>query len=362
MSGIARNRAVSVAALVAACALASCAWAAPLAGEAAADVDVYLAPHGSDGNSGLSPSSAVQTPQRAQAVVRATRRAPGAATVHVAAGRYVLSAPLTLDDPEGDTQTLWQGEGPAGAAIFDGGVPITNWAPSPPPPHASAIKGGDPCGYLHSPAYDCRERGCEWDAATGACTFAQSLPVLPVWEAPLPPAAQAVPQNRHLFVNGQRALRPRVVNLDAGLFRDARLNEQGFKLHLGTATEISSWTGSAELVWPQTTSPWTEPRCTLERVDGTQLVMKQPCFNNLRNKPCGQTARGPPSLVEAVTSPASDWTRVPGSFYTDAAAMKIFYVPRPGETPSSISAVFPVLETLIQGAMRGLTVPPIMFI
>lgn len=42
-----------------------------------------------------------------------------------------------------------------------------------------------------------------------------------------------------------------------------------------------------EFVFPQSTSPWTEPRCAVESANATNVVMMQPCWINLKNKACG---------------------------------------------------------------------------
>jgi hypothetical protein len=82
------------------------------------------------------------------------------------------------------------------------------------------------------------------------------------------------------------------------------------------------------------------------------VYVKQPCFQNLLNKPCGQTAKGPPNVVENVISPASDWQLVPGSFYVDLDMMKVYYVPRAGEDMSTADVVMPLAEELFVGAWR----------
>lgn len=79
------------------------------------------------------------------------------------------------------------------------------------------------------------------------------------------------------------------------------------------------------------------------------IYMKQPCFTNIVNKPCGQTATTPPSLVENVIGVGSDWQLVPGSFWVDLAAAKAYYVPHDDDDMATAEIVMPVAEELIVG-------------
>ena len=79
------------------------------------------------------------------------------------------------------------------------------------------------------------------------------------------------------------------------------------------------------------------------------LYAKQPCFQNLVNKPCGQNAKAPPDFVENVIGAGSDWQLVPGSFYVDLALRKVYYVPRAGEDMSTAEVVMPIAEELFVG-------------
>ena len=111
------------------------------------------------------------------------------------------------------------------------------------------------------------QRGCCWTegglAPSGSfCNFRQGAPVLQAFEAELDPAMVPAPQDRHLYVNGQRALRPRI-NDPSAAFVGSKLSAAGI---FTTSANVANWTSGAELVWPQTTSPWTEPRCTLDNV------------------------------------------------------------------------------------------------
>lgn len=74
-------------------------------------------------------------------------------------------------------------------------------------------------------------------------------------------------QDRHLFVNNERAMR---TNYNAStvstLFQGAKLTPSGI---LVGSTLPLAWAAKGkgvEFTWPQTTSPWTEPRCAVLNV------------------------------------------------------------------------------------------------
>ena len=91
---------------------------------------VYLAPSGSDANSGCSATDAVRTPARARLIARSCHGSGAAVTVVVAAGTYELAAPLALS--RADSHTTWAaaaGDRP----VFSAGrlLPSKSWSPAP---------------------------------------------------------------------------------------------------------------------------------------------------------------------------------------------------------------------------------------
>ena len=84
-----------------------------------------------------------------------------------------------------------------------------------------------------------------------------------------------------------------------------------------------------------------------QAVNATNVAMMQPCWANLVQKACGQSAKGPPvgrgGYIESVGKEfivtAGDWTyESPG---------KIYYALRAGETAATLKAVVPKLEVLV---------------
>lgn len=192
--------------------------------------------------------------------------------VTLAPGRYTLQRPLTLTP--NDSHIHYTAPTP-GAAVVSGGVRLAGWTPSTrfPGTAANASAGTCPsagtasttCGYSLSPQRDCEMRGCCWTEGgltpSGSwCNFRLDLPRRQAWETDLTGVPNA--QARHLYVNGRRALRPRLSNPDIA-FSDTKLSPAGI---LTNAAIVANWTAEAELIWPQTTSPWTEPRCTVDNV------------------------------------------------------------------------------------------------
>lgn len=251
-------------------------------------------------------------------------------------------------------------------------------------------------GKMHS--------GVSW-AAEGRVTVGSGVRV-PTWtvaaaagvvEAPVPTGALAPP--RHLFVNGARARRAVLPDaVHASLFVGAKITPYGFALgggrgqpcaadhgsttpccgqgcggmprctvtpqyvcseqhpvctgyvydkHFGTCGGGNSSSSSplqigSEFAWPQSTSPWTEPRCAVLSANASDVLLQQPCWNNLVHKACGQGARGPPNYVEAV---GPSYLAAPGDWAV--AGGKLSYMLRPGESAATLDARVPALEVLL---------------
>ena len=121
--------------LLSAAALAAAGLAAgPLvtaAHAAAAPVNFYVSPTGSDSNAGTTLAAPFQTLAKAQTAVRAVDQATaGAITVNLAGGDYRLSKPLTFTAADSATGTAgditWKAE-PGAFPVVSGGDRITGW-------------------------------------------------------------------------------------------------------------------------------------------------------------------------------------------------------------------------------------------
>ena len=286
----------------------------------AVDKTVYVAPSGDDTHMGAS-WAPVLTLERARSLAATTR----AGKVVLEPGTYTVTETLQLGAQDSGTRWL----APSGAASISGGQPITGWIPS------SVAPGAVSASVAH---------------IVGA-------------------------QTRHLFTSGARAQRTRMPeSVAAELFSGARMTDLGFEL-AGKVTPPWPLGGKGvEFVYPQSTSPWTEPRCAVASANASFVSMEQPCWKNLVHKACGQGARGPPALrgyavaglgaplagrgyVENVGPTANmgpgEWALLNGT---------VHYVLRPGESAATLVAVMPTVTTLLNvSAAVGVTFEGITF-
>ena len=101
---------------------------------------------------------------------------------------------------------------------------------------------------------------------------------------------------------------------------------------------------------------WTQPRCPIASIDGTQITMAQPCWDNSTKRvmlPSGaRTANlvGPMSVGKqpVYLENAFELLGTPGQWYFDRPASTIYYVPRPGEDLAHADVEVPVLESLVE--------------
>jgi len=292
-------------------------------GFSAGSATVFVSPSGSDTNAGTSKSAPVATLHRAKLVVRAA----SASTVQVAKGTYQFTEPLELSAQ--DSGVRWVASD--GAARLSGGAVIGPWV-------ASSLGEGI--------------------VQTDVSKLVGS-------------------QDRHLYVNGVRAQRTRMAEADAAaVFAGAVMTDDGFALAAAQPAEVLP-VGS-EFVYPQSTSPWTEPRCAVaSRDNATFVAMQQPCWRNLVHKACSQGAKGPPSVAGSSSPAASVADRgyvvaglgaplagrgyvenvgasaamSPGSWALQAEAggtVTVVYALRPGETAATLRAVMPTLDLLLR--------------
>jgi len=281
---------------MAACVHSYCRWLSLTHLLLGAAHDVYVSSSGDDRQTGEYPESAVQSLPRA-----AELAAGKASIVHVAAGKYLLHAPLTLR--EADSHVRWVAEGPVS---ISGGVVLQDWQPS--------LKRTP--GDLHVVSADVKYLGSK-------------------------------AQDRHLYVNGRRGRRTQLPPRNASkLFAGASLTDEGYSLKSRLPQSILR--SGAELVFPRSTSPWTEPRCAVLSANDSAVVMAQPCWKNLRHKPCGQGVKGTPTgNTGYVENVGAEFLQEPGDWSLDRENGTLYYALRDGETLDTMTAVMPVLEVLL---------------
>ena len=362
---------------------------------------------GNDANNGTSPNAAFATLTAAQ---RAVRGALGASpplaggdvlTVSVAPGSYALAAPLVFgaaDSAPAGASVLWKGDGAGVVSVNGGGLldPAQAWRNISAAAAAAAVTGAgagqqqqdcaanygttSPCcgqpGKPVAPQYVCPAgapacSGYLYDQHYGKCGAAAAPFTL--WATNLSAALGGGARSggfggRHLWVGGQRA--PRTTLDGAGratLFQGSSGSDAGFQLAAGAASALAlAWPAAGagvEFVYPQQGSPWTEARCAVANVTagrqggggggaaGAFIHMMQPCFTNLRNKPCGQGAKSAPDIVENVGAAAIG---APREWALDSRTGILTLALSDEDAPAGPGAagapevVAPLLETLLE--------------
>ncbi len=242
---------------------------------------------------------------QAQSNVRAINSAmTGDIDVNLLGGTYTLTAPLTLEESTSvhDSGTnghnvVYQAYGNATPEL-SGGFEVTGWAP---------VEGND---HLYQAAVPARLK------------------------------------TRQLYVNGFRAQRARGPLYPAGWTKTST----GFT---APDSSMAGWPNQhdVELVYR---NQWKEFRCPVDHIEGTNVVMQNPCWSNSATKPRPglRWADG----ISIVTFDGVSWVEnayalltQPGQWYLDSARNTIYYYPRANEDISTALVIAPALESLISG-------------
>jgi len=278
---------------------------AALPAHAAAAVDFFVSPSGSDGNDGLSASSPFKTLAKAQAAVRGVdQSSSGPITVNLAGGDYRLSAPLTFTAADSGTNgdITWQAESGA-FPVVSGGTQITGWKVS------NASKN--------------------------------------IWSAPAPSGLNT----RQLYIDGVRAARA-----SGKLPVSVKQTSTGYTTSSGDPMATWRNPGSIEFVYTGGLGAWTEPRCPVASITSTTITMAQPCWNNstkrvMRTDGSGRTYElvGRQKVTESPTlvENAFELLDSPGEWYLDSSAHTVYYIPRSGENLASADVEAASLQTLL---------------
>ena len=275
---------------------------------------MYAAAGGSDHSAGTA-SSPVRSVNRAIELARSTSKH----IVELRAGYYRLATPLTLTSADsGLTLRAHTGE----AVTLSGGVRITGW------------KLTD------------QKRG--------------------LWSAPFPAELHAP---RQIYVDGVRATRT------SGRIPVAlTMTRTGY---IADSDSLSRWRNPENIefvytggngIWSEPSvglGSWTEPRCPVASIHGTEITMTEPCWTNSTQRvmlPSGvRTANlvGPASVGKVPTRMENAYEMLgrPGEFYTDSDTHTMYYTPRRGEDLRKADLEAPVLTTLL--SMQGTSSAPI---
>ena len=178
-----------------------------------------------------------------------------------------------------------------------------------------------------------------------------------IWTAALP--AQ-IPAPRQIYVDGVRAIRAKgrsPVKLT--------MNEKGYSAE---SDLLAHWRHPEDLefvytggngMWSEPSvglGSWTEPRCPVAAIHGTEVEMAEPCWTNSTRRimlPSGVRSAnlvGPVSVGKqpSFLENAYEFLGTPGQFYFDRSTRTLFYTPRTGEDLRKADVEVPTLESLLK--------------
>jgi len=289
------------AALVIACAVLS-ALAVPVPSvSAVAAQTLYAAP---DGRGAACTQDQPCSIEGAQTRVRALTHAMTAdLVVQLADGTYRLTEPLTFTAADSGTaghQVIWRAA-PGAHPVLSGGRQVTGWQLV--------------------------------DPASG------------LWSAPV------TGSTRQLYINGTR-----VPVAQGAPPVELTQSKTGF---VAADATYAGWRDPAgiEFVFTGGNGAWTQSRCRVASIDGTQITMQQPCWNNITARPMPQVqvAAGsnfPDLSTTATPDRIEDAYELlhPGQWYLDTTQHRLFYMATPGQNLTRDDVEMPVLQTLVSGA------------
>ncbi len=86
---------------------------------------------------------------------------------------------------------------------------------------------------------------------------------------------------------------------------------------------------------------WMHYRCPVQSVEGTKVTMQQPCYWNA-NLHEGQEIQNPTWIENAYELLDS-----PGEWYLDKSSGDVYYLPQPGQSPTTATVVVPQVQDLV---------------
>lgn len=140
-------------------------------------------------------------------------------------------------------------------------------------------------------------------------------------------------KTRQLYVDGRRVTRAR-----------GPMNPQGFTKtstgYIAPDATMASWRNPSDIE-VVSRREWKQFRCPVASVKETTITMQQPCWHNTSL----QFGMGLPSWIEN----AYELLDLPGEWYLDRQAGRLYYIPKADEDISTADVVAPVLQTLVRG-------------
>ncbi|KAK0382653.1 hypothetical protein NLU13_9959 [Sarocladium strictum] len=258
--------------------------------------NVFVSPSGSDLADGLTEKSPLQTLKAAQLKARdLISDLEQDFYVYIAPGTYTLTEPLVFESQDSGSngyKVVWQAVDKVNGANISAGVPITGWT-------------------YHDQGNN-------------------------IWKANVPKGLKSF----HFYVNQKHAQRAQY-----GLSRNSvTLTENGFYINDQTVHFLTSLPG-IEKGQLRSRGSWTDRYITIDSVQGNNLVMANPSFNNnIIGYDTFINPSGPNSLwLENVLGILDSVNE----YYLDEEASVIYYKLDDGVDMNDQFAVLPTLEVLL---------------
>jgi hypothetical protein len=266
--------------------------------------------------------------------------------VQLVPGRHAVSrgglAFGEADSPRPGRTVTWKSADPSNPAIVSGGTAITGWKQS------ASVKGAIVAPLPDSVPHDfvLRQLWVNGRPAQRPVQYAVNLdgrsPGLLNVTAGLPgePCCPQPCRNKEPPYYPCPSCNCTVVNTTNGYDFSA------------SPVDPSTWRNPTDIEFifhfPGQWTPWIEPRCAVAAVRGSEVEVAQPCWGDLAERNFGPSKRQmrslpPPAWAENVFE---NFT-APGSFYHDRPNRTITYIPRPGETATTVEAFTSIEETLV---------------
>ena len=163
-----------------------------------------------------------------------------------------------------------------------------------------------------------------------------------LWIAALPNGGYGL----QLFVDGRLAVRARAQGCKSPT--ECRYTTEGLR---GGGSALKDLKHPEEVVAVLGVR-WRDFHCGVQRLDGDDIVMRQPCWGNtiadsVKNGWSNASPKGKPFKGIDWFENAFEFLGTPGQFYIDPRKRVIYYVPRAGEDMRSADVELPTLEHLL---------------
>ncbi|QLQ40376.2 RICIN domain-containing protein [Micromonospora robiginosa] len=185
-----------------------------------------------------------------------------------------------------------------------------------------------------------------WQAATGARPVISGAKQVTgwtvadagrnIWKA----AVGAGQDTRQLYVDGQLATRARTqVNRS-----DFSASATGLRITNGNLTYLNNLADPGR-VEVEGVNSFTDRYSPVQSISGGLLTMRQPAWNN--NNFGYDTLMNPFRAGPFYLANAYEFLDSPGEWYVDPGTGTLYYIPRSGQTMSSVDVEFPVVQSLV---------------